>query len=618
LEEIKENGSLSFTKILQSFWMGLRFDLLVSGFVLIIPFLLLTIYDYVNKKYLKKISAWWIYSFSFIIMIIGISNIEYFNNFYKHLDSQALSWLDSPVTVVKMLFQEKSWWYIVFLLGVAFIAFKKFLTLLINSSRSIELSKRQAAVLHLVTFIIIFFTIRGTLAGPPLKKENSSITNIFFLNELALNPVFVMGKSLELNIKEKIKPINFLDTDEALENVKSYLGLKQQKFVNPIAREVINKTSSDFSNKKNIVLVFMESMATWKMKHYGDKNNMSPFIDSLFDVSISYTNMHSAGIHTYAGVYSTNYSYPTTFNRHPMKFIPEKKYYGLPHVLKEKGYQTAFFIPHDPVFDNLWSFLHNNAYDNIYYDQFYPEDSIRTAWGVDDAFLFHFALNKIDSLHQQKKPFLATILTITDHPPYYIPDFIEGEDEVVRAARFADWARKDFLEKAKKKDWYNNTIFVFIGDHGKTHKMIYETPLSYSSIPLIIYYEGVKPEKRTDLTTQMDVFPILMKELKINYINNTMGQDVSIKKHPYVFVNYDNKYAVLSDSLLLVMDRTSIKGLYKYKEKSTKDYLEKYPKEAQKMSVFLKSYLQAKKHILKNDWQSKKGIEPLKDKKASI
>ncbi len=610
LEDIIDNGDLSWLKIAHSFWMGFRFDLLVSGFILVIPFLLFTAYDYRGNKVLKQIATLWIYFFSFIVVIIGVSNIEYFNNFYKHLDSQALTWLDSPFTVIKMLFEEKSWWYILPLLIGGIYVFHKFLKLLIRFSKSLELPRLHAALVYFLSFVFIFFSIRGTLAGPPLKKENSTVSDIVFLNQLALNPVFVLEKSIEQNIKDKFQPIRFMEDEKAIDNLKNYLGIKKSEFKNPIARKITNN-KEELGVKKNVVLVFMESMGTWKMKHYGNRNNMSPFLDSLFDHSIAYTRMYSAGIHTYGGVYSTNYSYPLTFNVHPMKGVQEKRYYGLPHILKEKGYQTVFFIPHNPVFDNMLRYLSKNAYDKVFYDKYYPENSIRTAWGVDDRFLFHFALKKIDSLHNQKKPFLATILTISDHPPYYAPDFIKGEDEITRAARFVDWARKDFMKKARKKPWFKNTIFVFIGDHGKTHRMIYPTPLSYSSIPMLIYYEGVKPEKRDELAMQMDVLPILMKELNFNYINNGMGQDVSKSPHRYVFIDYDNKYAVLSDSLLLVIDREANQGLYKYTKKDKKNYLEEYPGEAKKMSTFLKSYLQGKKFILKRDLQSQKGIQPL-------
>ena len=148
--------------------------------------------------------------------------------------------------------------------------------------------------------------------------------------------------------------------------------------------------------------------------------------------------------------------------------------------------------------------------------------------------------------------------------------------------------------------------------------MIYPTPLSYSSIPLILYYDGVKPEKRTEMTMQMDILPILMKELKFNYINNGMGQDVSKKKHKYVFIDYDSKYAVLSDSLLLVIDREKNIGLFKYKKKDKKNYLKKYPQEADSMALFLKSYLQGKQYILDHDLQSKKGIQALSGKNENL
>ncbi len=349
----------------------------------------------------------------------------------------------------------------------------------------------------------------------------------------------------------------------------------------------------------------MESLATWKMKQFGDTKNRSRFFDSLFDKSIAFTNMYSSGTHTYCGIYSANYGFPVIFGKHPMKGLPVKKYFGIPQILKENGYQTALFIPHDLVFDNLGEFVNKNGYDNVFFNKNYPKDSIKTIWGVDDRFLFNFALGKMDKMHQKGKPFLSTILTISDHGPFYIPRNIKGETDKIRASKFADIAKQEFMQKASKKPWFKNTIFVFFGDHGETHNVVYPIPLTYVHIPLIFYYEGVKPIKIDKLAGQTDILAMLMNLLNINYINNTFGKDIFKDKRKYVIFDYDKLYGVLDKEFLLVIDKHKTYGLYKYHTKDTKDYSKQFPKKRKEMETYLKSHIQSAKYILENNLQQK-------------
>jgi len=283
-----------------------------------------------------------------------------------------------------------------------------------------------------------------------------------------------------------------------------------------------------------------------------------------------------------------------------------RKYYGIPQIFKENDYETVFFCPHTPLFDNLGNFIPKNGFNKFYYEDHYPKDSLKTNWGVDDHFLFNFALNKMDSLHQANKTFFSVILSISDHNPYYVPDFIKGKNLRTRAARFADWSLRDFFKKARKKDWFDNTLFVLVGDHGKPKNPIYFTDLSYHQVPLIFYEKDIQPEMIHDIGDQKDILPLLMKELKINYINNTFGKIPDSLSKGYAYFNHYEKNAILNDKYLLIIDnKGDIVGLYDYIHKQTKNLKDSLPEVAEQMAYFLKSQLQASYYIRKNNLQKK-------------
>ncbi|MBK8557512.1 MAG: LTA synthase family protein [Lewinellaceae bacterium] len=175
---------------------------------------------------------------------------------------------------------------------------------------------------------------------------------------------------------------------------------------------------------------------------------------------------------------------PIMMLQHPMYNGTSEfaQFSGLPVTLKEKGYQTVFFCTHPKTFDNLDVFLKKNAFDIISDVEDYPEEQIVSSWGVSDESLYAHAMQTMDSLanNPQQKPFFSTILTISSHPPYTLPDSSAfrstTQDPVLRSFEYADWAVHNFIDSCATKPWYQNTIFVLVGDHGVNLPTPYDVP----------------------------------------------------------------------------------------------------------------------------------------------
>ena len=118
------------------------------------------------------------------------------------------------------------------------------------------------------------------------------------------------------------------------------------------------------------------------------------------------------------------------------------------------------------------------------------------------------------------QPFFATLLSISNHPPYIIPPYFkphskETEEQIVE---YADWSLRKFMDEASRQPWYENTIFVFLADHGKlVGSPKSDMPLTYHHIPLIIYEPGQSPRKLEVLGGQIDVGPTILGMLGISY-----------------------------------------------------------------------------------------------------
>ena len=117
-------------------------------------------------------------------------------------------------------------------------------------------------------------------------------------------------------------------------------------------------------------------MAAAKMKRHGNKNNLTPFLDSLSHQSLYFENIYTSGKHTFSGIFSTLFGFPTIFRQHPMKSI--KHYNGISTILHHYGYTTTYFTTHDGQFDNVEGFLHANDFENIISQSQYPNNKIVT------------------------------------------------------------------------------------------------------------------------------------------------------------------------------------------------------------------------------------------------
>ena len=109
------------------------------------------------------------------------------------------------------------------------------------------------------------------------------------------------------------------------------------------------------------------------------------------------------------------------------------------------------------------------------------------------------------------------------------------------------------MEAASREPWFDNTLFVFLGDHGKmVGTADCELPQSYNHIPLIIYGRGITPEERTDFAGQVDVAPTLLGMLGIGYTQNNFGVDLPRERRPAMYYTADNTVAARDSSHLYV------------------------------------------------------------------
>ena len=239
---------------------------------------------------------------------------------------------------------------------------------------------------------------------------------------------------------------------------------------------------------------------------------------------------------------------------------------GLPTILQDNGYRTLFFMTHESQYDNMNGYLRTNGFDRIFAQEDYPKDKVVNSFGVQDDFLYQYALPILTETADEGQPFFAVLLSISNHPPYVIPkDFkTHSSTDEHRIVEFADHALKEFIDEAKQQEWFDNTIFVFVGNHGKivgTPRS--DMPLSFNHVPLFIYSPSfIEPRQIQDLGGQVDIAPTILGLLNIDYTDNGFGVNLLQEKRKAAFFTSDDAIGCVNDSLF-----------YIYKPKENQEWL---------------------------------------------
>ena len=560
-----------------AFVKGLWFDNVIACYISVLPVAVLLIamsFGWCHRRLLKGVSIWYAVWYA-IAFMPSAANTPYFQYFFKNINSSIFGWFGYVSTTSGMLLEESSYW---FYIGLYLVLTAAFIYALVRLRRHFSkeicgendrevrfitkparMSLRPVPVIcrFVISLAVVgacLFGIRGRMGYNPIKVSQAYYCEDSFLNQLGINPAFNLLTSALDDMRKENKELHLMPYAEAITNTRQWLGLTGKvDSTNILKREVVNDSlakinakgvSVNKSHRPNVVVILMESMSANLLGTFGNKQPLTPTLDSLYHHSLAFTHFYSAGIHTNHGMTATLYSFPALMFRNLMKGTVTPRRKGIATVLKQYGYENMFFMTHEAQYDNMKAFFSTNGYDDIYSQENYPKSEVVNSFGVSDHFEMDYALNTINQKAKTGKPFFSTILTVSNHPPYVVPNFFKPKtkDKETQIVEYADWAIGDFLKKASREPWYKNTIFVIQADHGKlVGKSEGELPQSYNHIPLIIFGPGVPQEQYAGLGMQVDVMPTLFHLMHLNYEYEGFGVNLLKEQRPMVFYSADNQ-----------------------------------------------------------------------------
>lgn len=599
--------------LLQStaFLRGVWFDNVVLCYVLILPLFVLCVASFFRHFFrgIWRGVAVYIVSFYILVFAVTTSNIPYFSYFFKIINSSIFNWVDEGGAALQMIVGESSYYPYIFLFFCSSAAFIIYVYQITHRMESIlahvaqeNLNLKGYALVSLGSVCCLslcLLGIRGRLGYNPIKVSAAYYCKDPFLNQLGVNPAFNLLTSTIDEHRKENKGLHLLPDALALQTASSLLG-RGKESLSPIAR-IVPADLKKLKVRPNVVLIFMESLSANLMQRFGQEKRLTPFLDSLYTHSYSFSNLYSAGIHTNHGLYATLYSFPAIMKRNAMKGSVIPSYSGLPTVLKDNGYCNLFFMTHESQYDNMNAFFRTNGYDEIYSQENYPKSKVVNSFGVQDDFLYEYALQKLNEKARTGQPFFATLLSVSNHPPYVIPSSFHPKtrDKETQIVEYADDALRRLFAEASRQSWYQQTLFVLVGDHGKmVGDADSEMPQSYNHVPLIFSASWLPKGENAGFGGQIDIAPTLLSMLGIGYVQNNFGVDLQKEKRPCIFYTADNMIGV-RDSAYTYMYSPDSEQEYFYENRDGR--LKSVPINAhlQRLKTYGFSMLQAAEALVK-------------------
>ena len=178
------------------------------------------------------------------------------------------------------------------------------------------------------------------------------------------------------------------------------------------------------------------------------------------------------------------------------------------------------------------SFTLSNGFDRFVEQKDFDHPTYTTIWGVCDEDIFARAITEFRELSRQGKPFLGTVLSVSNHKPYTYPVGRIPEDpndqRRENAVKYSDFALGEFFRAAKKESFWTNTIFVVVADHGARVYGSQSIPIYSYEIPLVILGPAVVKEASRigTLGGSLDVAPTILGLLGRPYQSLFFGRDL--------------------------------------------------------------------------------------------
>lgn len=492
-----------------NFLGGIRFDWMAIT-ILYLPFYFAHLIFYKGKALFLKILF---HLSNTIAIILSCLDLEYYKFTFKRTTADLFQTSGIENDIVNLLptfFLD--YWYVVLIAVILFLISIKLYR------KTEQLSIKWPGFPIYLCFLLPAFGLitlgnRGGYQYKPLGVIQAGKYADAPAIPIVLNTPFTIIKSFN---EKEISALNYFSESEL---ASIYSPLQSIK-------------GDSIPKKMNVVLIIAESFSKEYIGALNNYEGYTPYLDELIDKSLVFEHCFANGKKSIEGLPAILSGIPTLMNT---SYISSKyssnKINSLGNFLSNKGYETIFYHGGENGtmgFNAFTTIAGINDY--VGRDQYPYDGDYDGNWGVFDEPFLQFC---IEDLNRRKKPFFASIFTLSSHHPYTVPEkykgkFKQGPLPILESVGYADYSINRFFESAKKQAWFSNTLFIITADHtSQSFKPIYNNRVGMYAVPLIFYAPGKISHKMSSTTSQQaDIFPSVIDFLGYDTEIVSFGQSL--------------------------------------------------------------------------------------------
>ena len=547
------NGGVNISDTLNILYHGLSLDMSMSGYLTVIPSIILILSVWIKPELLLKLNNCYFAVIIFLLSTISIVDLTLYSYWGFHFDSGIFLYLQKP----KEAFASASVWEIILGILGTFLLFA-----LLYAGYSFSLKKmfvklsspRSKGLTSIVLFLLtgaLFLPIRGGVTVSTMNIGHAYFSERMFLNHAAINPTFNLLYSFSKS-EDFASQYQFYAIDEATSVFKQL----NEQLPNDSIPQLLN------TDRPNIILFMLESFSY----HEATDSIIAPNMYRFTKEGVTFENFYANSFRTDRGIVSILSGYPSQPTAAILKY-PQKtsNLPTIPQYLKSAGYKNqSMYYGGDINFANMRSyFIGACGIEDIISDKDFPVKDRMTKWGVPDKPLLERVSTDLKE-KQQNSPFFKIILTLSSHEPFDVPNN-KFEEPFLNSVNYTDECIGKFVDQLKTNGLWDNTLIIFLADHA-----MQKYPQGYSNndkirfqIPLIWIGGAIKqPTVISDYSSQNDLAATLLSQLNIEHSEFIFSKDVlNPESQKFSFFSYVNGFSMFNSTGTFTFDNDQNKIL---------------------------------------------------------
>lgn len=341
-----------------------------------------------------------------------------------------------------------------------------------------------------------------------------------------------------------------------------------KKFEMFYSKEEINEYTSknqytDIFKGKNVIFVHMESMQSFLMDLEFNGEEVVPTVNKLAKEGMYFDNFYpqiSTGTSSDTEFTLLSSLLPAASGTVFVSYY-NREYNTIPKYLKDLGYKTFSVHGNHASMWNRSKVHPRLGYDKMYFEESfnYTEDDVINL-GINDSLFFKQVIPMLEEYEKDENPYMSTVITLSNHSPFIYKDkyapfdlsstVIDAKGQTVItnyldgtpvgnymvSSHSADLSLGNFVDYINESNYFDDTIFVFYGDH--------DARLSRTEINYLYNYnplDGSTYEPGDEDYIEYDVFDheLNKKTPLIIWSKNKTIRDSLNKKVSYTMGMYD-------------------------------------------------------------------------------